>query len=138
VVEVAEGVSPAETASAMRRLVDAARGAEETAVVVLARGACPAGATLRARLERPVLLPAEAVRSVRRPVRLEVRHSAAGERSGLVVLERPRPVPAPSWQPDPARQELLARRRPSVHAGVLPLWDLMAIRQRPARRGGRS
>jgi hypothetical protein len=138
VAEVAEGDAPAEAASAMRRLVDAARSAVDTAVVVLARGACPAGASLRARLERPALLPAEALQGVRRPVRLEVRHPSWGERSGLVVLERPRPAPPPLWQPDPKRQELLARRRPATSAGALPLWDLMATRQRPARRGGRS
>ncbi|MFM2152372.1 MAG: Recombinase [Pseudomonadota bacterium] len=137
VVEVSEEARSAEADSAMRRLVDAARAAD-TAVVVLSRGAYPAGATLRARLERPALLPAEAVQGVRRPVRLEVRHPSWGERAGLVVLERPRPPPPPLWQPDPKRQELLARRRPATSAGALPLWDLMATRQRQARRGGRS
>jgi hypothetical protein len=138
VVELTAGSPSAETASAMRRLVDAARGADGTAVVLLSRGTCPAGAALRARIERPVLLPVEGAGQLRRPVRLEVRHSSSGERSGLVLLERPRPPPPPLWQPDLRRQELLARRRPSSAAGALPLWDLVATRRRPARSGGRS
>ncbi len=138
VVEVGEGSKQAEEASAMRRLIDAARAAPGTAVVVLSRGACPLGATLRVRLERPTVLPSEALRTGVRPVNLEARHSSRGDTSGLVVIARPRPPLLPLWQPDPARQQLLARRRPSTAAGALPLWDLVATRQRPARRWGRS